>query len=150
MTLVPLLVLHSIGAMLLLGAISHQALAVWWGRRGAARGWWSALRAVHPERYGTAVVVLFAGTMLLGTLLYPTFRSVTRIYLDAEAPWATGLFELKEHAAAVGLALLPAYWQAWRDPTAGPAGRRALTTLLALLAWWNFVVGHVVNNARGL
>lgn len=145
-----LLLLHGISAMLLVGAVTHQALALWLPARGQGAGWWQALRAVHPERYARAVVFLFCLTVLLGAVIYLRFRVFVRAeYLDAHAPWATGLFEVKEHAAAIGLAVLPAYWLVWRDPT-GTAARRGLTTLLTVVAWWNFLVGHIVNNVRGL
>jgi hypothetical protein len=145
-----LLVLHGVSAMLLLGAASHQALSVWWPAPRPATRWWRSLRAVRPERYTQAIAVLFVATALLGAFCYPPFRAQVRTtYLDAQAPWATGLFEIKEHAAALALALLPAYWAAWREPSA-PEGRRALTTFLTAAAWWNFIVGHVVNNLRGL
>ena len=148
---VVVLVLHGVSAMLLIGAVTHQALAVWAPpAHGAAPGWWTFLRAVHPDRYATAVIALFVLTMGLGTLDYVPFRIGAREqFLDAQVRWATGLFEIKEHAAGLVLALLPAYRAVWRDPEAG-AGRRGITTMLALAAWWNFVVGHVVNNVRGL
>jgi hypothetical protein len=108
------------------------------------------LRAVHPPRYTEAVVALFLFTFGLGAILYVPFRSIVRAqYLDAHRPWATGLFEIKEHAAAIALALLPAYWALWREGS-DVTSRRAVTTILAVLAWWNFVVGHVVNDVRGL
>ena len=145
-----LLLLHELSAMLLLGAVTHQALAVWLPARAQQPGWWQALRAVHPERYVLAVIVSFCLTALLGAINYVPFSVFARAqYLDAHVPWATGLFEVKEHAAAIGLAVLPAYWAVWREPTE-TAARRALTTLLATVAWWNFLVGHVVNNIRGL
>jgi hypothetical protein len=65
---------------------------------------------------------------------------------------ANGVFEIKEHLAAIGLGLLPVYWQFWRKPQ-GPetvAARRYLTWLLAFVVWWNFIVGHVLNDIRGL
>lgn len=137
-------------ATLLLGAITHQALALWLPARSQPPGWWRALRAVHPERYVTAVVFLFTVTVLLGAIEYLPFRVFVRAdFLDAHVPKATGLFEVKEHAAALGLALLPAYWAVWREP-GDAAARRALTTFLTTVAWWNFLVGHIVNNARGL
>lgn len=146
-----LLVLHGISAMLLIGAVTHQALALWWTPRNRAAGWWHALRAVHPERYSSAVMALFVFTFALGAIVYPAFRvGVRAAFLDKQAAWGTGLFEIKEHAAAIGLALLPSYWVAWHDPAASPGARRTFTTMLACLAWWNFVIGHVVNNARGL
>jgi hypothetical protein len=65
--------------------------------------------------------------------------------------WAqNGSFELKEHFAAVGLAILPAYWYYWRQPATGGARTRdLLTALLAFIVWWNFLVGHILNNIRG-
>jgi hypothetical protein len=145
-----LLVLHGIAAVLLIGAITHQAVALWLPAQRPARGWWRALGAVHPERYVRAVIVLYLVTMALGMLLYPAFRiDVRAAFLDAHQPWATGLFEVKEHAAAVGLALLPAYAAAWMTP-ASATSRRAFTTLLTAIAWWSFLVGHVVNDVRGL
>jgi len=144
-----LLLLHGLSAVLLLGAITHQALALW-APTTSHGGWWDHLRAVHPERYTRMIIVLFSVTALLGAISYPPFRAVARAeYLDAHAPWTVGLFEIKEHAAAIGLALLPAYWAVWRN-AAEPRGRRAVTSLLTLITWWNFLVGHVVNNVRGL
>src|SRR5262245_60656283 len=145
-----LLVVHGLSAVLLLGALTHQALAVWWPAERRTPRWWDALRAVHPERYVTAVNVLFVATLLLGAVGYAPFVALARArYLDAHVPWAVGLFQVKEHAVALGLALLPAYAAAWRQSaTAGE--RRALTTLLTLFVWWSFIVGHVVNNAKGL
>ncbi len=145
-----LLLLHGLSAVLLLGAVTHQVLALWWSARGQRSEWWHSLRAVHPERYVQAVVVLFCVTSLLGAVNYIHFRAITRAqYLDVYAPWATGIFEVKEHVAAIGLALLPAYWAVWHA-RAGLAARRALTTFLAAAVWWNFLVGHIVNNVRGL
>ena len=66
-----------------------------------------------------------------------------------------GVFEIKEHLIAIGLGLLPAYWQVWRQPNDAQgaqtvSARRALTWLLAVFVWWGFIVGHVLNNIRGL
>jgi hypothetical protein len=51
----------------------------------------------------------------------------------------------------VGFAILPAYWYFWRTPGVDVhvRTRRALTTILAFVIWWNFLVGHIVNNVRG-
>jgi len=51
----------------------------------------------------------------------------------------------------VGLAVLPAYWFFWRLPLADEhrRARMCLTAILAFVVWWNFLVGHVVNNVRG-
>jgi len=145
-----LLLLHTIASALLWGAVTHQALAVSWPARGGRDSWWMTVRSVRAERYVLAVVVLFCTTLALGAFLYPPFRiDVRAAYLDAHVPWGTGLFELKEHAAAMGLALLPLYWASWRDPQ-GIGVRRGTTLALAFIVWFNFLVGHVVNNLHGL
>ena len=145
-----LLLLHGLSAMLLLGGITHQVLALWLPAQGQPAGWWLALRAVHPERYTRANIFLFCLTLLLGAINYLRFRVFVRAdFLDAHVPWATGLFEVKEHAAAIGLAVLPAYWMVWQE-SAEARARKTFTTLLTVATWWSFLVGHVVNNIRGL
>ena len=65
---------------------------------------------------------------------------------------ANGSFELKEHLASVALGTLPAYWWYWRQPAADASAvrvRAILTAMLAFVVWWNFLVGHIVNNIRG-
>jgi hypothetical protein len=145
-----LLLLHGLSAVMLLGAVTHQVLAVWLPESEGQAGWWRSLRAVHPERYTRAIVFLYCLTTLLGAIIYLRFRVFVRAeYLDAHEPWATGLFELKEHAAAIGLALLPAYWMAWQDFPAANA-RKTFTTILTVVTWWSFLAGQIVNNIRGL
>lgn len=145
-----LLILHGVSAVLLLGAVTHQALAAWWPVARRDGHWWNSLRAVHPERYTGAVAALYVVTFLLGAIIYAPFAGWARPQmLDAHAPLAIGFFQIKEHAAALALAMLPAYIVAWREPGArGP--RLAFTTWLTATTWWNLVVGHVVNNLRGL
>ena len=144
-----LLLIHAVSSALLWGAVTHQALAVTWPGR-AGTGWWAALRSVHPERYARAVMILFVFTLTLGVFLYPPFRLHVRAdYLDQHVPWGTGLFEIKEHSAAMGLALLPLYGAAWRNAELAGA-RRGVTLFLALIVWLNFLIGHIVNNLRGL
>ena len=147
---VAILLVHGFCAMFLLGAITHQALAVWWPVTETSTGWWRSLRAVHPDRYTKAVLVLFFLTVVPGAIDYVPFRLAARAdYLDLEIPWATGLFELKEHATGICLAMLPGYWAAWREPGSVNT-RRALTTFVTIVVWWNMIVGHIVNNLRGL
>jgi hypothetical protein len=43
-------------------------------------------------------------TFILGLLIYPVFRIRVRAeYFDLKLPWLTGLFEIKEYMAAIGL-----------------------------------------------
>jgi hypothetical protein len=153
--IVVLLILHGLLAVALLGAITHQALAVL-STAPATNGRWtfiSRFRSVDATAYATPIVVLFAVTTLGGALLYPQYRVDVRPALeDMQNVAANGVFEIKEHLAAIGLGLLPVYWLFWKKPQGaeGVTARRYLTWLLAFFVWWNFIVGHVLNDIRGM
>ena len=152
--IVVLLIVHGLLAVALLGAITHQAWSL--VPRQAAAGTMSFVgrfRNVNSGAYATAIVVLFVVTAIGGGLLYPQYRLDVRTALeDQQMRAANGVFEIKEHLAAIGLGLLPTYWLFWRAPLASEqaAARRYLTWLLAFIVWWNFLVGHVLNNIKGL
>ena len=148
-----LLILHGLMAVGLLGAITHQAFSV--ARRPVAPppGFIDRFRGVSPPTFTNAIVVLFVATFVLGGLLYPRYRIDVRTTLeDLQLRSANGVFEIKEHFAALGLGLLPAYWLFWRPPLAVElaAARKYLTWMLAFFVWWNFLVGEVLNNIKGL
>jgi hypothetical protein len=148
-----LLILHGLMAVGLLGAITHQSFSV--ARKPVAppRSFADRFRGVNSPAFTNAVVVLFIGTFVLGGLLYPRYRIDVRPSLeDLQLRAANGAFETKEHFAAVGLGLLPAYWLFWRLPLARDSARtrKYLTWTLAFIVWWNFLVGEVLNNIKGL
>lgn len=148
-----LLIVHGLLAVALLGAITHQALSV--GRRGQGqrRSFAGKFRGVAPTSYSNAIIVLFVVTCIGGAVLYPPYRLDVRPALeDLGLRAANGVFEIKEHLAAIGLGVLPAYWFFWKTPLAaeGAQARKYLTWILAFIVWWNFLVGHVLNNIRGL
>jgi hypothetical protein len=149
-----LLLIHALLAVALLGAITHQALAV---ERpipaSATSSFVDRFRGVGAAHYANAIVALFVLTTVLGALLYPQYRIDVRPTLeDLQLRSANGVFEIKEHLAAIGLGLLPAYWYYWRQPldAQSAATRRFLVWLLAFVVWFNFLVGHVLNNIKGL
>ena len=147
-----LLILHGLLAVALLGALTHQVVSVWAPSRKPAASFVGRFRSVPGGSYANAVVVLYLLTALLGAVIYAEYRiSVRTVVEQLEMRSANGAFELKEHFAAVGLGLLPAYWYYWRAPLAPEYARtRAiLTAILAFIVWWNFLVGHVLNNIRG-
>jgi hypothetical protein len=147
-----LLIVHGLLAVALLGAITHQTAGAWLPARKQAGSFVGRFRAVSAASYTNAIVVLYVCTFLLGAVIYPEFRiSIRGVLEELDAPAAMGSFELKEHFAVVGLALLPAYAYFWRLPLAEEHGRtrRCLTAIIAFITWWNFLVGHVVNNFRG-
>jgi hypothetical protein len=148
--LVPLLLTaHLLVGVALLGAITHQAVGLL--RPSVVRGGHFITRYAKADHnaFTVAIAVLFASSVLLGGALYPTYRTHVRIpFEEASLGWAIGLFELKEHFGGLGIGLIPAYIWIWRSGNA--AGRVGLTLVLAFIAWWNFLVGHVLNNLRGL
>lgn len=149
---VVLLIVHGLLAVALLGAITHQTASAWLPARKQAGSFSGRFRAVGAAGYTNAIVVLYVTTFVMGGIIYPEFRiSIRGVLEELDTPAVMGSFELKEHFGVVGLALLPAYWYLWRLPLAEEYGRtrRAITGIIAFVVWWNFLVGHVVNNFRG-
>lgn len=153
--IVALLILHGLLAVALLGAITHQALSVlpMASPAGDRWGFLARFRSVDGAAYTMAIIVLFTLTTLGGALIYPQYRIDVRPALeDMQNSAANGVFEIKEHLGAIGVGLLPMYWLFWQRPLApeGAAARRNLTWLIAFFVWWDFIIGHVLNNIRGL
>jgi hypothetical protein len=153
--IVALLILHGLLAVALLGAITHQALSVlpMTSAAGTRRSFLHRFRGVDGTAYAMPIVVLFALTTLGGALIYPPYRVDVRPALeDMQNSAANGVFEIKEHLGAIGLGMLPMYWLFWQRPLAPEraVARRNMTWLLTFFVWWNFIVGHILNNIRGL
>jgi hypothetical protein len=146
------LIIHGLVAVALLGAITHQTLAAWASADARPSSFFGRFRSVPSASFANAVVVLYVVSALLGAILYLHFRVDVRPELERAGHWhVLGFFDLKEHFAAIGLGLLPAYWVCWRRPHADePAQtRNALTSILAFIVWCNFLTGHVANNIMG-
>jgi hypothetical protein len=149
-----LLIIHGLLAVTLLGALTHQAAGVLMPVRQTAGGptFVTRFRAVTGPAYATAVCVLWVLTFVMGAWIYAKYRIYVRIPIEQNGFWKTqGFFELKEHAATLGLGALPVYWYFWKNfqnPDYDSA-RKWLTVVLAAFCWFNFLVGHVVNNVRG-
>lgn len=148
-----LFVMHGLCAIMLLGAITHQALSVWWPVRAGNANFVARFRAVKAANYVNAVVVLYILTFIFGSIVYPTYRIGARVYMENLRMSATvGSFEVKEHLVSMGLGLLAAYWYFWRQPLQPQyeTTRRMLTLILALFIWTAFLVGYTLNNIRGV
>jgi hypothetical protein len=151
MTITVLLVLHGVLAVFLLGAITHQALGVFWPRRPGQTDFVANMRGVRPMIYAKPIVYMYVVEFIMGALLYPTYRVVARPPLqDLQLTYVIGFFEVKENFAAIMLASLPAYLYFWKKAPEYATTRAMLTAILFLTTWYNFVAGHLVNNARGL
>mgnify|MGYP006267749923 CR=1 FL=1 len=148
-----LFTVHALLAVALLGALSHQAAAVLAPPRARADGgFFTHFRAVAGTRYATAVCVLWLLAFVFGGWIYAKYRIYVRIPIEQEGFYKTlGAFELKEHLAAIGLGLLPYYWQLWKHArdSAAVQARKWLTVVMAVICWYTFLAGHVVNNVRG-
>jgi hypothetical protein len=151
MLMISLLIIHGLLAVATLGAITHQVLSVWWPRKVPADSFVARFRAVRSKVYAGPVVVLYLLTTGLGAIIYTHYTISARIEIIQLQLWKHyGLFEMKEHFSAIGLGVLPAYWCLWRSEVPQyDRTRDVLTALLAFVVWWNFLVGHVVNNLRG-
>jgi hypothetical protein len=147
-----LLIIHGLLAVVLLGGITHQAMSVAWPSR-TKKGIVSSFRAVSGSVYTNANIVLYLVTATLGGTIYPVYRVSVRTYLEnARLYPAVGSFEIKEQFIAVGLGMLPLYWLLWQRPAdaSSKLARIAVTSILCFIVWYGFLVGHVLNNIRGL
>jgi len=147
-----LLIVHGLLAVALLGAITHQTASVWLPARKAAGSFVARFRSVPATSYANAIVLLYLCTAVLGAIIYGEYRISVRIVLEQLDLWkANGMFELKEHFAAIGLGILPAYWCFWRPPLSEEhaRSRAVLTAMLAFIVWWNVLAGHILNHIRG-
>jgi len=147
-----LLILHGLVGVTLLGAITHQMASLL--RRHTARSgsFVDRYTGVTQKTFTVAVVLLYVAGVVIGAIIYPNYRLNVRIpFEEMQLGWAIGLFELKEHFAGIGLCLLPLYASSWQDAAAiSRLNRFSITLLLALIVWWDFLVGHILNNIRGL
>jgi hypothetical protein len=147
-----LAIVHGLVAVALLGAITHQTLATWAPTDASPKSFFGRFRAVRSSSFANAIVVLYALTAALGAVVYLDFKVDIAPDLERDGHWlALGLFDLKEDFAVIGLGLMPAYWVCWRTPLADTPSltRLALTSLVAFIVWWSFLVGHVMVNIMG-
>jgi hypothetical protein len=146
-------IVHALLAVALLGALTHQTVAVLAPARARAGGGFvTRFRSVSGPVYAGVVCVLWVLTFIFGGWIYAKYRIYVRIPIEQEGLWKTlGSFELKEHLSTIGLGLLPFYWYLWKNARAAAfdSARKWLTVVLAGICWVAFLVGHVVNNTRG-
>lgn len=149
---VAMLLFHALLAVALIGALTHQALSVWWPASAGERNFFGNFRAVRAAVYTRGIVLLFIVTATMGGIIYPIYRTGARVAMEEmRLKMPLGYFDMKEHYIALGLGMLPAYWYYWKQPlsTEFARTRAIITAVLALAVWWSFIVGHVLNNIRG-
>lgn len=148
-----LLFFHFLMAVALLAAVTLQAVAVLMSERQVVGNFIDRFSPVPAASYAAVIVILYVPQALLGAWMYLKYRLYVRIPMEELRHWWTlGAFEFKEHAIAMGIGLLPAYWYFWRQPlsTEDAGVRRWLTVFLAFTVWYAFLSGHVANDFRGI
>jgi len=148
-----LLILHGLVAVLLIGGITHQAIGVWKSKPVPSTTFFQSLVNVRGMTYVNAMCILYVATAILGGIVYPTYvLDVKGSLTDAQMNAAIGGFEIKEHFAIIGLTMLPSYWYLWKKvpATEFKTARQLNTTIIAIMVWTTFVIGHIINNIKGL
>jgi len=145
------LIFHGLVGVAILGAVTHQLVAVWPFRAANTDNCFSRYRRARAASFTGAVVSLYVVNCCIGAWLYPSYRLDVRIpFEEMGLSKAVGLFELKEHFAGLGLGTLMAYYSAWQKESEGMASRLIATSILGFVVWWDFLAGHILNNIRGL
>jgi len=144
------LMLHLIASAVLLGSLTHALLI----QRNYLRGIFA--RRKH-ERLSIRVACWAYGiTLGLGAMIYPAFRIRVRAdYFDPLLPWATGLFEAKEHWGAIGLGLALALHYLRHRVEPAEMGRAVipyviLTAVWTLVAWYLAFSGAYLTMLRSV
>ncbi|MBN2374787.1 MAG: hypothetical protein JXD22_00185 [Sedimentisphaerales bacterium] len=100
-----LLVVHMLVTIVLVGSMTHNFLVVIDYLRGKFN------RKNRELLYLKVSLWAYTFVYIVGALIYPAFRiRVRHDYFDEQLPWATGLFEVKEHWAALGMAFIVALY----------------------------------------
>jgi hypothetical protein len=146
----PLLMVHLLASFVLVGMAAHNLIRVFGYMRGR-------FERQSAERTFTLVSMwLYAAVFAIGALIYPTFRVRIRAdYFDKVLPWAKALFEIKEHAAAIGLALVIAACLLRRNFE--PSAEREklwlyvpLWILINIVLWYQVICGPYLVMLRSI
>ena len=148
-----IMIFHGLCSIALLGAVTHQAMGVWAPSKSSSPNFLARFRTVNTASYTNSIIILFLLTFVLGAVVYPAYRIGARVFMEnLRMSAAVGSFEVKEHLVSFALGLLPAYWYFWKDPAAKDQAliRKMIVLLMAVFVWAGFLVGHVLNNIRGV
>lgn len=145
-----LLLLHALLAILLLGSMTHNALIT-------VRYLWGNFSRIRLEKlYVKVAFAAYLLTFTLGALIYPNYRYHVRArYFDLHLLWASQIFDIKEHWAAMGLALFVAFFLFSRE--LDPRTDRPvlfiyvfLSLTLTLIVWFTLVSGLLLSSYRSI
>jgi len=144
-----LVLLHLLVTFVLVGAMTHNLLIVLKYVRGKFGKKKLEYLYVKVSLWSYIIVYVF------GALAYPAFRINTRAALfDKTFPWATGLFEVKEHWGALGLAFFVVYYLLRKSFQPDQEKHKLffyvpLCLLLNVILWYKVIVGCYLALLKG-
>ena len=149
-----LLIIHGLLAVALLGALTHQAMAVLMpvrqsGRQDSSRAFAPSPPLATPPQSASCGF----SRSSWGRGSTPSIASTCAFRSSRPAtgkPKASSSF--KEHAATLGLGAasdLLVLLEERRTIRNTTGIRKSVTAVLAFICWFDFLVGHVLNNVRG-
>ncbi len=144
-----LLLAHLFVTIVLLGSLTHNLLIVVKyvrGKFGRQKLEWFYVRL----SFWSYVIVY-----VLGALIYPAFRVYIRAdCFDPKLPWATGLFEVKEHWGSLGLVLFFVYYYLRKSFEPDVEKDKLwfyvpVCVLLNVIVWYKIIVGCYLSLLKG-
>ena len=143
-----LLLVHLFATFVLVGSMTHNLFRVVDYLRGKFNR--EKLELLYVKVSLWAYVIVY----VIGALIYPAFRVRVRPDFDQALPWATGLFEVKEHWGAVGLALFFVYYFLRKNFQPNNEKEKLffyvpLCFLLNIILWYKVIVSCYLTLLKG-
>lgn len=144
------LIIHALFAILLLGSMTHHVLI-------ATRYFWGNFKKIRLEKlYVKVAFVSYVITFALGSIIYPSYRYHVRDqYFDIHAPWASNLFDIKEHWSAIGLAIFIIFFL--MSLKIEPKKDKAylftyvfFSIVLAIIVWFSLISGLILTSVKAV
>ena len=144
-----LLLAHLLVTFVLIGSMTHNLLCVIGYLQGKFNRQKIELFYAKVSFWSYIIVYIF------GVLIYPAYGAYIRHgYFDQQLPWATGLFDVKEHWGAIGLGLFFAYYFLRKSFRPDDQKEKLflyvpLCFLLNLILWYKVIIGCYLSVLRG-
>lgn len=145
-----LLLVHLFATFILIGSMTHNFLCV----VNYAQGKFG--RQKQEFRYLKWALWSYIFVYVIGAIIYPAFRVYIRgAAFDPLLPWATGLFEVKEHWGALGLAFFVVYYSLRKNFNPQEEKEKLfylympLCLILNVILWYKVVVGCYLTLLKG-
>ena len=143
-----LLMAHLLVTFVLVGSVTHNLIVV----GGYLRGKFA--RQKLELRYARVGFWSYVIVYITGALVYPAFRVYIRGELFDPMRWPTGLFEVKEHWGAVGLAMFGVYYFLRKSFQPDQEKQKLwlhvpLCIMINIVVWYKVIAGCYLSNLKG-